>query len=121
MLQVLAACIIRPFFSGTSAWSYSQAPSMVGFSLNRCFIAWFAQEYQCGHGGEAEYRDRISNEFYDGKMADPCLPAQPTTSPPSLIYPEDDHALCFPTACWRGLRTQWRLIITLDCKGCGPN
>jgi len=74
---------------GKSVWSYNMAPSIIGFSENRCYIAWFAQEYQCGHGGEAEYRDQMTNDFYAGKMSDPLSFLRSNDIAAVLIWPED--------------------------------
>jgi len=122
MLQVLKRLHAQTVLAGRSAWSYSQAPSMVGFSENRCYIAWFAQEYQCGHGGEAEYRDQMSNEFYDGKMADPLPFLRSNDIAAILIYPEDDVKQCIPDAILQKLKTQLASdYYYIDCKMGAPN
>ena len=36
--------------AGRSVYSYNEAPVVVGFSENMCYIAWWYQEDQCGHG-----------------------------------------------------------------------
>ena len=73
-----------------SVWSYNESPSLIGFTGNMCYIAWYAQEYQCGHGGEAEYRNEMTNQFFDGKMADPLPFLRSNNIAAILIYPEDD-------------------------------
>jgi len=89
LLQVLKRVHGVTILPGKSVWSYNMAPSIIGFSENRCYIAWFAQEYQCGHGGEAEYRDQMTNDFYAGKMSDPLSFLRSNDIAAVLIWPED--------------------------------
>ena len=75
---------------GKSVYSYNEAPSVVGFSENMCYIAWFMQEDQCGHGGEAQYRDQQTNAFYAGTLPDPLAFLQSNHIGAVMIYPVDN-------------------------------
>jgi hypothetical protein len=75
---------------GKSYWAYNEAPAIVGFSENRCYIAYFHQEDQAGHSGEAEYRNDLNNSFYDGKMASPLPFLRANDIAAVLIWPEDN-------------------------------
>jgi hypothetical protein len=89
LLQVLKRFHNVTVLNGKSAESYNQSPSLVGFSENKCYIAWFYQEYQCGHGGEAEFRDQQSNDFFAGKMTDPLPFLHSNDITAVMIYPDD--------------------------------
>jgi hypothetical protein len=104
--------------AGKSVYSYNEAPSLVGFSGNMCYIAWWFQELQCGHGGEAEFRDKEVNEFFAGNMADPVGFLRSNNITAVMVYPEDkipDDVL---------LKLKGELASDYfynDCKGDGPN
>jgi uncharacterized membrane protein len=74
---------------GKSVYSYNEAPSVVGFSENMCYIAWFMQEDQCGHGGEAQFRDQQTNAFYAGTLPDPVGFLRSNNIAAVMIYPDD--------------------------------
>ncbi len=118
LLQVLQRYHGVTVLSGKSAEAYNECPSMVGFSENMCYIAWFFQEFQCGHGGEAEYRDKQSNDFFAGKMANPLAFLRSNNITAVVIWPEDiipDNILNQMQA---QLGSEYYYV---DCKGDGPN
>jgi len=106
ILQVLNRLHATTVLSGRSQWSYNQGPSLVDFSENRCFIAWFYQEYQCGHGGEAEYRDQMSNDFFDGKMTDPLPFLRLNDIAAVMIFPDEQPKDCIPDDILTQLKAQ---------------
>lgn len=121
MLQVLERLHGQTVLT-RGAYAYNDSPSMVDFSENRVFIAWFFQEYQCGHGGEAEYRNKLSNEFYDGKMADPLPFLRSNDIAAILIYPEDDEAICIPDDRLAKFKEQLAPdYYYIDCRDAGPH
>ncbi len=89
LLQVLRRLHGETILNGKSAEAYNESPSLVGFSGNMCYIAWFFQEYQCGHGGEAEFRDQQSNAFFAGTMPDPLAFLRNNNIAAVVIYPDD--------------------------------
>jgi hypothetical protein len=104
--------------AGKSVYSYNEAPSVAGFSGNMCYIAWFMQENQCGHGGEAEFRDKQSNDFFAATMTDPLGFLRSNHITAVMIYPEDkipNDALLKLT---EELASDYFYI---DCKGDDPN
>ncbi|HEV3272253.1 MAG TPA: DUF2298 domain-containing protein [Candidatus Methylacidiphilales bacterium] len=118
LLQVLQNLHGVTVLSGKSAYAYNQAPSIVGFSENRCYIAWYYQEFQCGHGGEAEYRDKQSNEFFAGTMPDPLAFLRNNDIAAVLIWPED----AIPDNILQQLKDQIGSdYFYIDCKADGPN
>ena len=118
LLQTLKRLHNVTVLSGKSAWSYNQSPSLVGFSENRCYIAWFYQEVQCGHGGEAEFRDKQSTDFYAGNMPDPLGFLRNNDIAAALIWPED----AIPDDVLLKLKTQLAPdYYYIDCKGDEPN
>jgi hypothetical protein len=83
-----------------------------------CYIAWFFQEYQCGHGGEAEFRDQQANAFYAGKMTDPLAFLRSNHIAAVVIYPDD----MIPDDILLQLREQLDSdYYYIDCKGSDPN
>jgi hypothetical protein len=103
--------------AGKSVYSYNEAPSVVGFSENMCYIAWFMQEQQCGHGGEAEYRDQQANAFYAGTLPDPLGFLRSNHIGAVLIYPVDQ----IPDDILNKLKDQLAPdYYYVDCKGTDP-
>jgi hypothetical protein len=90
IVQVLKRLHAATVLPGKSYWAYNDAPAAVGFSENRCYIAYFHQEDQAGHSGEAEYRNDLNNSFYDGKMASPLPFLRANDIAAVLIWPEDN-------------------------------
>ena len=118
LLQVLQSLHGKIVLSGKSAESYNQSPSIVGFSENKCYIAWFYQEYQCGHGGEAEFRDKQSNDFYAGKIANPLAFLRSNDISAVLIWPQDQ----IPDTILQQLQSQLSSdYYYIDCKGDQPD
>lgn len=118
LLQVLKRLHNVTILNGKSEWSYNQSPSLVGFSENRCYIAWFAQEYQCGHGGEAEFRDQQSNSFFAGTMPNPLAFLRSNDIAAVMIYPDDN----IPDNILQQFQTQLASdYYYIDCKADGPN
>ena len=118
LLQILQRFHGVTVLNGKSEEAYNQSPSIVGFSENRCYIAWYYQEYQCGHGGEAEYRDKQSNSFFAGTMADPLAFLRSNDIAAVMIWPED----AIPDNIVQQLQGQLGSdYFYIDCKGDGPN
>jgi hypothetical protein len=118
LLQVLERFHGVTVLSGKSAEAYNECPSMVGFSENMCYIAWFFQEYQCGHGGEAEFRDKQSNDFFAGTMTNPLAFLRNNNITAVVVWPEDT----IPDNIVQQLQTQLSAdYYYIDCKGDGPN
>ena len=121
MLQVLKRLHAATVLSGRSVWAYNDNPSLVNFSENRCYVAWFYQEFQCGHALEADkYRNQMVNNFYDGKMADPLPFLRSNDIAAVLIYPEDDPKDCIPDNLLQQFQTQLASdYFYIDCKDGG--
>jgi hypothetical protein len=89
LLQVLSRLHGATILPGESTWAYNEAPAVIGFSENRCYVAYFHQEDQAGHGGEAQYRNDLNNSFYAGTMTDPLSFLHSNDIAAVLIWPED--------------------------------
>jgi hypothetical protein len=100
-----------------SAEAYNESPSAIGFSENMCYIAWFYQEYQCGHGGEAEFRDKQTQDFFAGTMAHPLAFLRNNNIAAIVIYPDDDTPDKIVQQYQDQLSSDYYYI---DCKGDGP-
>jgi len=100
-----------------SAESYNEAPSVVSFSGNMSYIAWYFQEFQCGHGGEAEFRDKQCTDFYAGTMKDPLAFLRANNISAVMIYPDDD----IPDNILQQLQSELGSeFIYIDCKSNMP-
>jgi hypothetical protein len=118
LLQVMQRFHGVTVLNGKCEWSYNQSPSLVGFSENKCYIAWFAQEYQCGHGGEAEFRNKQSNDFFAGTMPDPLGFLRSNDIAAVMVYPDDT----IPDNILQQLKNQIGAeYYYIDCKGDNPN
>jgi hypothetical protein len=89
ILQTLSRLHGATILPGKSTWAYNEAPSIVSFSENRCYVAYTYQESQAGHQEEAEYRNKMNNSFYDGTLADPLPFLRANHIAAVLIWPED--------------------------------
>jgi hypothetical protein len=87
--QVLRRLHGATILPGKSYWSFNEAPSVVTFSENRCFIAYTYQEYHAGHGDESDYRSKLNNDFYDGKVAAPLSFLRSNHINAIMIWPGD--------------------------------
>jgi hypothetical protein len=103
---------------GKAYWAFNDAPSVVTFSENRCFIAYTYQEFHAGHEEESLYRCKLNNDFYDGKLADPISFLRSNNIDAVLIWPGDtisDQLL-------RQIKTSIASdYLYVDCKMDGPN
>jgi hypothetical protein len=117
ILQTLQSLHHVTILPGRSTWSYNEAPSEAGFSENRCYIAWFAKGDEAGHVGEADFRDRQNNAFYDGKLPDPAGFLRANDIAAILIYPDDN----IPDEALAKFKEQLTgTYYYVDCRGDGP-
>ncbi len=89
LLQVMSQMHKQTFLPGKSVWGYNQAPAVITFSGNMCYIAWYFQEDECGHVDEPQYRAKLNNSFYAGTMKDPLPFLRANNISAVLIWPED--------------------------------
>jgi hypothetical protein len=118
LLQVLSRLHGATVLPGKSYWAYNEDPTIIGFSENRCYVAYTYQEGQCGHADEADYRSRINNSFYSGAMTDPLPFLRANHIAAVVIWRED----AIPDT----LLEQFKMeldpeFVYVDCKGDGPN
>ena len=90
LLQVLSQLHGATILPGKSTWAYNDAPDVVGFSENRCYVAYTYQESQAGHGDEADFRGKLNNSFYDGTMTAPLPFLRSNNIAAVLIWPGDE-------------------------------
>lgn len=118
LVQVLSRLHAATVLPGKSYWAYNDAPTIVGFSENRCYVAYTYQESQAGHREEAEYRGALNNSFYDGTMASPLPFLRSNNIAAVLIWPQDTIS----DALLQKFQTQIGSdYFYVDCKGDGPN
>jgi hypothetical protein len=117
LLEVLKPLHGATILPGKSHWAYNLAPGLVTFSENRCFVAYFHQEAQAGHWGEAEYRSSLNNMFYRGEMPDPLPFLQANHIAAVLIWPEDQISDDQLQKFQAQLGSEFFYV---NCKGDGP-
>ncbi len=118
IIQVLERLHGATILPGKSYWAYNDAPEAIDFSENRCYIAYYHQEDQAGHGGEAESRNDLNNLFYDGKMASPLAFLRANDIAAVLIWPEDKISDQLLQQFQSQIGSDYFYI---DCKQNGPN
>ena len=118
ILQVLRRLHGATILPGKSYWNYSQAAAVVSFSENRCYVAYTFTEELYGHGPETEYRNRINNEFYEGKVANPLPFLSGNKIAAVLIWPEDAVSDQLLQQYQDQLGPEFFYV---DCKMDGPN
>jgi hypothetical protein len=103
---------------GRSFWNFSQAPAVVDYSENRCWVGYTHHEFDCGRGAEADQRSKIDNEFYDGKMPNPLVFLRANNISAVMIWPEDN----IPDSILQQFQNQLGPeFFYIDCKLDGPN
>jgi hypothetical protein len=103
--------------AGKSVYSYNEAPVVVGFSENMCYIAYWYQEDQCGHGGEAQFRDAQVNAFFAATLPDPLGFLKSNNITAVMVYPDDK----IPDDVLGKLKDQLaNEYYYVDCKGTDP-
>ena len=90
LLQVLQSLHGVTVLPGKSYWDYNPAPAIIAFSENFCYVAYTMQEAQIGRAEEADYRNKLNNMFYEGKMADPLPFLRANNIGAVLIWSEDN-------------------------------
>jgi uncharacterized membrane protein len=118
LVQVLSRLHAATILPGKSYWAYNDAPTIVGFSENRCYVAYTYQESQAGHRDEAEYRNVLNNSFYDGTMASPLPFLRSNNIAAVLIWPGDTISDSLLQKFQARIGSDYFYI---DCKGDGPN
>ena len=118
IVQVLKSMHGKVILPGKSYWDYNAAPAIVAFSENYCYVAYYFQEDDSGNGDEAEYRSKLNNDFYDGKMADPMPFLLSNNISAVLIWTEDNISDAQLQKFQQQLGSQFYYI---DCKMGQPN
>jgi hypothetical protein len=118
LLEVLRQLHATTILPGKSYWNYSQAAAVVSFSENKCFVAYTYNEFHYGRGGEADYRSKLNNEFYDGNIVDPLAFLSGNNISAVLIWPEDEIS----DQLLKKFKEQLgKDFFYVDCKMDGPN
>jgi hypothetical protein len=118
IVQVLKSMHGKVVLPGKSYWDYNAAPAIVAFSENYCYVAYYFQEEDSGNGDEADYRNKLNNDFYDGKMDDPLPFLLSNNISAVLIWTEDQIPDAQLQKFQQQLASQYYYI---DCKMDQPN
>ena len=118
LLEVMSQLQAATILPGKSYWNYSQAAAVVGFSGNKCFVAYTYNEFHYGRGGEADYRSLLNNQFYSGKIVDPLALLSGDNIAAVLIWPEDAISDQLLQKFKDQLKTEFFYV---DCKMDGQN
>jgi hypothetical protein len=118
LVQVLGRLHAATILPGKVFWAYNEAPTIVGFSENRCYVAYTYDESQAGHGGEADYRGKLTNSFYDGSLTSPLPFLRSNNIAAVMIWPEDAISDALLQQFQAELGSDYFYV---DCKADGPN
>ncbi len=79
--------------TGKSGWSFCPSARIANFSGNRDYITW---SFNCDNDmfrngvGEGWRREKVLNEFFDGKNPDPLLYLRQRNIAAIVVWPDDD-------------------------------
>jgi hypothetical protein len=116
MLHVISQVKHRTFLSGKSIWCYNESPSLTVFSGNRSYIAWTYFETVADYGDEADYRNKLNNDFYAGVLSDPLKFLQDNKITGAVIWPGDNIPDTVLAALTKALAPSYEYV---DCRGNG--
>jgi hypothetical protein len=116
MLQVMGQTQHVTYLSGKCAFCYNEAPALAVFTNNKSYIAWAWFESLTNYANEAEYREKLDNDFYSGAMTGRLHFLQANKIAGVLIWPGDDLSNDFLDSLRKELEPTYDYI---DCKGGG--
>jgi hypothetical protein len=116
MLQVVGQTKHVTYLSGKCVFCYNEAPALAVFTNNKSYIAWSWFESLTNYINEAEYREKLDNDFYSGAMTDRLRFLQANHIAGVLIWPDDDLSDEFLANLRKELDPAYDYI---DCKGAG--
>jgi len=116
MLQVMGQTQRVTYLSGKCAFCYNEAPALAVFTNNKSYIAWAWFESLTNYANEADYREKLDNDFYSGAMTGRLHFLQANKIAGVLIWPGDDLSNDFLDGLRKELEPTYDYI---DCKGAG--
>ncbi len=116
LLQVMGQTKHLTYLSGKCIWCYNEAPALAVFTNNKSYIAWSWFESLTNYINEADYRNKLDNDFYSGAMSDPLHFLQANNIAGVVIWPGDDIPDDFLANLGKQLAPTYDYI---DCKGTG--
>jgi hypothetical protein len=114
MLQVLTQTKGATYLSGKCVFCYNEAPALAVFTGNKSYIAWSWFESLTNYIHEAEYREKLNNDFYSGALTDRLHFLQANKITGVLVWPGDDLSDDFLAGLRKDLEPTYEYI---DCKG----
>ncbi len=113
MLQVVTQTQHATYLSGKCVFCYNEAPALAVFTGNRSYIAWSWFESLTNYINEAEYREKLNNDFYSGAIPTGSIFSRRIKSPACSSGPGTISQRFRRTACARSSR---RLTTTPTAK-----
>jgi hypothetical protein len=89
MLEVVGQTKDTTYLSGKTAFCYNEAPTLAVFTKNKSYIAWYWFESLTNFESEANYRQKLNDDFYSGAMTDRLNFLQANKIGGVLIWPGD--------------------------------
>jgi len=93
LLNVLLPLRNQVIITGKSYWAWCESSRIANFSGNRDYITWsFTCDSDMVHNGLGEgwRREKMLNDFYDGKLDDPLLYLRQRNIAAVVIWPDDN-------------------------------
>jgi hypothetical protein len=116
MLQVVGQTKHVIYLSGKCVFCYNEAPTLAVFTGNKSYIAWSWFESLTNYLSEADYREKLDNDFYSGAMTGRLQFLHDNQIAGVLIWPDDDLSDDFLANLRKELEPAYEYI---DCKGSG--
>jgi hypothetical protein len=116
LLEVVGQNKRLTYLSGKCVFCYNESPALAVFTGNSSYIAWSWFESRANYQNEADYREKLNNDFYSGAMTDRLHFLQANKIDGVLIWPEDDLSDDFLASLSKELEPTYDYI---DCKGSG--
>jgi hypothetical protein len=116
MLQIVGETKHAVYLSGKCVFCYNEAPALAVFTGNESYMAWSWFETLTNNKNEADYREKLDNDFYSGAMTDRLQFLRNNKITGVLIWPDDDLSDDFLANLRKELEPTYGYI---DCKGAG--
>jgi len=104
------------YLSGKCEFCYNEAPALAVFTNNKSYIAWSWFESLTDYMSEADYREKLDNDFYSGAMTNRLQFLHDNNIAGVLIWPDDNIPDDFLANLRKEIEPTYEYI---DCKGTG--
>ena len=117
MLQVLTRLNHATLLTGKCpGFNYYESPALAVFTENRSYATWTYFESVANYRDEAQYREKLNNDFYSGAMLDHLQFLRSNNITGVIIWPDDNIPDDYLETLTKELDSSYEYI---DCRGDG--